>query len=135
MILETVRQICLAWPGVTEDVKWDGDLVLSVCGKMFAVVMLDPPHRTSFKVDDEEWAELVERDGVIPAPYLARAKWIALESADVFDTSELRQRLERSYALVRAKLTKTQQAALDAAAARRTPGRKGRRPPRRPTGG
>jgi len=106
MIIDTVRAICQPLKGVTEDIKWDGDLVFSVGGKMFVVLMLDPPHRLSFKVDDEEFAELIEREGLIPAPYLARAKWVSLESPGVMDSRELRERIRRAYELVKAKLSK-----------------------------
>ena len=85
---------------------------------MFVVLMLNPPHRLSFKVDDEEYAELIEREGVIPAPYLARAKWVSLEALDgPMEWRELEGRLRRSsYNLVKASLTKKAQAAVDAAA-------------------
>jgi predicted DNA-binding protein (MmcQ/YjbR family) len=129
MTLDTIRRLCLSLPGVTEDIKWDDDLVFSVGGKMFVVAMLEPPHRVSFKCDDETFAELVERDGIIPAPYLARAKWVSIESlGHGMDWRELEGRLRRSYALVKASLPKRAQAAIDAAPAtvsarrRRSPG-------------
>jgi predicted DNA-binding protein (MmcQ/YjbR family) len=116
MTIESVRRRCLAFPGVTEDIKWDDDLVFSVGGKMFCVAMLEPPHRLSFKCDDETFAELIEREGIIPAPYLARAKWVSLESLDgAMEWPELEIRLLRAYELVKASLTKKARAALDAA--------------------
>ena len=68
--------MCRALPGVTEDIKWGHDLVFSIGGRMFAVVCLEPPHTFSFKCTPEEFAELIEREGVVPAPYLARAMWV-----------------------------------------------------------
>jgi predicted DNA-binding protein (MmcQ/YjbR family) len=115
MTVESIRRWCLALPGVTEDIKWDDDLVFSVGGKMFCVAMLEPPHRLSFKCDDEALAELIERDGIIPAPYLARAKWVSLEAFDApMEWKELESRLRDSYDLVKATLTKRAQAAIDA---------------------
>ena len=76
MALDAVRAFCRALPGATEDVKWGNDLVFSVGGKMFAVVCLEPPHQISFKCAPEAFAELIEREGIIPAPYLARAMWV-----------------------------------------------------------
>lgn len=115
MTIASIRRWCLALPAVTEDVKWDDDLVFSVGGKMFCVAMLEPPHRLSFKCDDETFAELIERDGIIPAPYLARAKWVSLETLDgPMEWKELEGRLSRSYHLVKATLTKKAQAAIDA---------------------
>lgn len=114
MTVDSIRRWCLALPGATEDIKWDDDLVFSVGGKMFCVAMLEPPHRLSFKCDDEAFAELVERDGIIPAPYLARAKWVSLETLDApMEWKELESRLRRSYDLVKATLTKKAQAAIE----------------------
>ena len=129
MTIESIRRWCLSLPGVTEDIKWDDDLVFSVGGKMFCVAMLELPHRLSFKCDEEAFAELIEREGIIPAPYLARAKWVSLESLDgPMEWRELKGRLRLSYALVKARLPKRAQAAIDAAPAtvsarrRRSPG-------------
>jgi predicted DNA-binding protein (MmcQ/YjbR family) len=116
MTIESVRRFCLALPAVTEDIKWDDDLVFSVGGKMFCVAMLEPPHRLSFKCDDEVFGELIEREGIIPAPYLARAKWVSLETLDgPMEWTELERRLRRAYDLVKASLTKKAQAAIDGA--------------------
>jgi predicted DNA-binding protein (MmcQ/YjbR family) len=124
MTLDTIRRLCLSLPGVTEDIKWEDDLVFSVGGKMFVVAMLEPPHRVSFKCDDETFAELVERDNVIPAPYLARAKWVSIESLGTgMDWRELEGRVRRSYELVKAGLPKRVQAELGRSPSR---GRRGR---------
>jgi predicted DNA-binding protein (MmcQ/YjbR family) len=115
MTIESIRRWCLALPGVTEDIKWDDDLVFSVGGKMFCVAMLEVPHRLSFKCDEETFAGLIEREGIIPAPYLARAKWVSLESLEgPMDWRELEDRLQTSYDLVKAGLTRKAQAAIDA---------------------
>jgi predicted DNA-binding protein (MmcQ/YjbR family) len=107
MTVDAVRAFCRRLPHVTEDIKWEDDLVFSVGGKMFAVVMLVPPHRISMKVPQEEFAELTERDGIIPAPYLARASWVSVERAgEGMDARELRRRLSESYELVKARLPK-----------------------------
>jgi predicted DNA-binding protein (MmcQ/YjbR family) len=130
MNIDAVRTFCLSLPGVTEDIKWDDDLVFSVGGKMFVVAMLEPPHRVSFKCDDETFAELVERDGVIPAPYLARAMWVSIESLGTgMDWRELEDRVRRSYDLVKAGLPKRVQAELGRSPSRGRPGTSVR-PPR-----
>jgi predicted DNA-binding protein (MmcQ/YjbR family) len=119
MDLDLICDCCRSMPGVTEDVKWDDDLVFSVGGKMFAVTMLEPPHRLSFKCTPEEYADLIERQGVIPAPYLARAHWVSLEDRSAMDDGELQERLSNSYALVKAKLPKKVREGLDARPARK----------------
>ena len=110
MTVETIRKICRGWPGVTEDVKWGSDLAFSVGGKMFAVVCLDPPHTLAFKCTPEDFAELVERPGVIPAPYLARAMWVQEQGlGEALERPEVDQRLRASYELVAAKLPRSKQ--------------------------
>jgi predicted DNA-binding protein (MmcQ/YjbR family) len=66
----------------------------------------------SFKCDPEDFAAMVERPGIIPAPYLARAYWVALESEDALNVTELKQRLRNSYDLVFAKLPRKTRAEL-----------------------
>lgn len=108
MTVESLRQICLTLPGVTEDVKWVQDLCFCVGGKMFVVVNLEPPHQMSFKCAPETFAELIERVGIIPAPYLARAMWVQeSELGTVFERRELEPLLSSSYDLVLATLPKS----------------------------
>ena len=105
--IDWLRKICLALPGATEQIQWGNDLLFKVGGKMFVVAPLEPaPVCLSFKCSDESFAELTERPGVIPAPYLARAKWVALENSDAIARGELTQLLRASYELVFAKLSK-----------------------------
>jgi predicted DNA-binding protein (MmcQ/YjbR family) len=105
MNIEQLRKLCLAFPSVTEQIQWEDDLLFKVAGKMFAVTRLEPaPVWLSLKVTPEKFAELTERPGIIPAPYLARAKWIALESRESLSPAELAPLLRASYDLVVAKL-------------------------------
>jgi predicted DNA-binding protein (MmcQ/YjbR family) len=105
MNIDQLRKLCLSFPGVTEQIQWGDDLLFKVGGKMFAVTRLEPAKVwLSLKANPENFADLTERPGVIPAPYLARAKWIALESPDAFPDAELAELLRESYELVRAKL-------------------------------
>ena len=118
MTLERLRQTCLAFPGATEQIQWGADLVFKIGGKMFCVACTEvAPVVTSFKCDDETFATLCEREGIIPAPYMARAKWVALERWDAIEDREFKPLLERAYSLVRQKLSKKAQAALVAASA------------------
>jgi predicted DNA-binding protein (MmcQ/YjbR family) len=113
MDIEWVRNLCLSFPHVTEEEVWTDDLTFKVAGKMFAHSVLIPaPVWLSFKASSETFAELTERPGIIPAPYLARAKWVALETKDALPSSELAQLLRESYDLVVAKLPKKTQESL-----------------------
>jgi len=59
-----------------------------------------------------KFAELIEQDGIIPAPYVARYHWVALERFDALPQRELKELLKKAYQLVREKLPKKIQAQL-----------------------
>jgi len=114
MDIEQVRAYCLSFPHVTEDVQWENDLLFRIGNKMFAVAGLDASsdHVLSFKCTPEKFAELVERDGIVPAPYVARYHWVALETFDALKQAELKALLRNSYEMVLAKLPKKLRAQL-----------------------
>ena len=90
MTIEMVRSICRALPDTTEDIKWGHDLCFCIGGKMFAVVNLEARHSIAFKCTPETFGELVERPGIIPAPYMARNMWVQeQELGEVLDRREL----------------------------------------------
>ena len=107
MDIETLRRYCLSLPHATEGIQWGNNLLFRIGAKMFAIAALDQtPVTVSFKCTAEEFAELTEREGIIPAPYLARNKWVMLESLDALPRAELKRLIEDSYAMVAAKLPK-----------------------------
>jgi predicted DNA-binding protein (MmcQ/YjbR family) len=107
MDVEEIRRFCLAFPHATEDVKWGNDLTFSVGGKMFAVTGLEEAQSSiSFKCTPEKFAELVEKDGIIPAHYVARYHWVTVEKPDALPKDELKDLIKNSYRLVWEKLPK-----------------------------
>ena len=106
MDIESVRAYCLSLPHVTEDIQWKKDLLMRIGGKMFAVLSLDndSEHCMSFKCTPEKFAELTEQKGIVPAPYVARYHWVALETFDALPARELKPLLKNAYELVRDKL-------------------------------
>src|SRR5580692_1588743 len=116
-----LRAYCLSLPHTTEHVPWGDDLVFKVGsktiggketgGKMFAAAALSPRgRRLSFRCTPEEFAELTERPGIVPAPYRARMHWVALETEDALTRAEIKRLVRLSYDLVVAKLPKKAQA-------------------------
>ena len=97
-----------SFPHVTEVVLWGNDLVFKIGGKMFAVIGLDSAsdHCMSFKCTPEKFAELIEQDGIVPAPYVARYHWVALEQFNALSEKELKSLLRKAYDLVFEKLSK-----------------------------
>src|SRR5450755_838453 len=107
MDIETLRKHCLEFPHATENVQWGADLCFKVDGKLFAVAPLEvAPVCLSFKCSPENFAELRERSDIIPAPYMARAQWVALKSLSTIPDDELRELLVESYRLVWERLTR-----------------------------
>lgn len=80
--IEDLQKICGEFKGTTEDIKWEDHLCFNVGGKMFLVTAPDHvPHSASFKASDEEFTELSARKGFIPAPYMARHKWVQVDES------------------------------------------------------
>src|SRR5690349_14577172 len=124
MDAEWLRKVCLSFPGTTEQIQWGYDLLFKVGGKMFAVTPLEPaPVCLSFKASPEKFVELTERQNIIPAPYLARAQWVALQARDTLRREEFAGLLRESYEMILAKLPKKVQEAI---ASGRSAGRAGR---------
>ena len=106
MDIESVRSFCLSLPHADEKVQWGNDLLFRIGEKMFAVVSLEPAsdHCMSFKCTPEKFAELVEQEGIFPAPYVARYHWVALKRFDALPDRELKELLRTAYGLVYEKL-------------------------------
>jgi predicted DNA-binding protein (MmcQ/YjbR family) len=118
MDIDELRQYCLRFPHSTENVQWGADLCFKVDGKLFAVVPLEVAAVClSFKCSPENYADLCERANVIPAPYMARAQWAALQSLNAIPDGELRSLLAESYRLVWERLPKKRREALTRAPA------------------
>jgi len=115
MDIDSIRNYCLSLPHATEDIQWGNDLLFRISGKIFAGMSLDPPHSLSFKCTPEKFDELIEFEGVIPAPYTARNKWVMLEHLDALNDSEIKGLIKNSYEMIFSKLTKKVQAQLGAA--------------------
>ena len=115
MQLESLRRFLLGLPYATVRRQWGDDLVFKIReSRMFAVCSVDGATlgRISFKAEPAEFEELIGRAGIIPAPYLERAKWVAVTDPIAIDESELRERLRTSHGLNLAKLTKRERASL-----------------------
>lgn len=106
MNIESIRDICMALPFVTEDIKWGNDLCFMVGGKMFCVAGLNPPLSVSVKVPDEDFEKVSNLPGIIPAPYVARYKWVLIRDTTIFNGKQWEQYITRSYNLVKEKLPK-----------------------------
>ncbi len=106
MNLDSLQSFCLELPYVTEDIKWGNDLCFSIGGKMFCVASLSEPLKVSLKVRNDEFDELICTPSILPAPYVARYKWIWVENVKVFSKTKWEAYILQSYHLVKSKLPK-----------------------------
>jgi predicted DNA-binding protein (MmcQ/YjbR family) len=113
MDAERLREYLLQLPHVVETMQWGANLVFwvgdkAIGGKMFAVLNLDDDQKAvlSFVTGPERYAELLETEGVFPAPYLARAHWVAIRDWGVFRRSELEELLQYGRGLIYERLPK-----------------------------
>jgi predicted DNA-binding protein (MmcQ/YjbR family) len=107
MDIEAIRKYCLSLPQATEGMQWGDNLLFRIGEKIFTIVALDrAPPQLSLKCTPAEFAELVEREGIIPAPYMARNHWVLLKSPDALPRTELKRLIKDSYDMVAAKLPK-----------------------------
>jgi predicted DNA-binding protein (MmcQ/YjbR family) len=105
MTIEAIQAICLGFPGATEDIKWEDRLAFSVCDKMFMITVPDEvPQRASFKATEEEFEELISREGIVPSQFLGKHKWVRVNDIKVLSKKEWAYYIGQSYQLITAKL-------------------------------
>jgi predicted DNA-binding protein (MmcQ/YjbR family) len=107
MDAERIRAYILTLPHAVETMQWGTNLVFwvgdkAIGGKMFALVNLDGDGKAviSYAAGPERYAELVEIEGIIPAPYMARIFWVAVERWDVFRTPQWEQELRTAHTII-----------------------------------
>jgi predicted DNA-binding protein (MmcQ/YjbR family) len=118
MDAERIRAFLLTLPHVVDTMQWGPNLVFwvgdkAIGGKMFALVNLDaddglerakPRPVISYAAGPERYSELLEIEGIIPAPYMARIYWVAVERWSVFRTLEWERELTAAHTLTFNKL-------------------------------
>ncbi len=119
--IDWVREFCLSLPHTTERIQWVHDLLFCVGGKMYCVVNLEPGlglTKIALKCTPEKFAELVEIEGIIPAPYMARNHWVAFTNMSALHQPEIKKLIRDSYDLIMSRLTKKLQAEFSSSKAR-----------------
>ncbi len=107
---EQFNQHCATLKGTTHVIQWGGADVWKIGGKIFAIAprVGEGEFQTiSIKVNDFVYEILTQKDGIVPAPYLARAKWIQIQSPDAMTDEDLIQHVTDAYEIITTKLTKT----------------------------
>jgi predicted DNA-binding protein (MmcQ/YjbR family) len=106
-----IDKFCASLPAATRTVQWEGVIVFKVGGKMFCLIA-PADHsvgRICFKSQPEHYDALSRSPGFRPAPYLARAKWVALDDAKALTAPQMKAYIKRAHAVIAAALPKKKQ--------------------------
>jgi predicted DNA-binding protein (MmcQ/YjbR family) len=90
---ESLRRYCATLARRDPRHQWGADEVYSVGAKMFSVFGIErgKPANVGFKCDPDRFLELTDQDGIIPAPYLARAHWVLVQDAKALSDATARE--------------------------------------------
>jgi predicted DNA-binding protein (MmcQ/YjbR family) len=111
MTNEMLRELCLAFPSAAETVKWD-HLCFTLGEKIFCISAIEDGGGVSFKVNEEDFESLTEREGFTQAPHFARRQWVSVLPQGRLSKTEWQDYLSKSYERVKSGLPKKVQAAL-----------------------
>ena len=106
---------CGSLKSVTNVIQWGNATVWKVGGKIFAICShwgAGEQQKISFKCSDLSYRILCEQPQIIPAPYLARAKWVQLVDETAMSDDEIRTYIAEAHDIIAAKLSKAKRAEL-----------------------
>ena len=86
---EPFEAFILSLPRATLVRQWRDDSVGKIGGKVFALLDKDPGE-IWLKVSPMAYELLCELDGIRPAPYFARAGWVAISAASPLSEDEIK---------------------------------------------
>jgi predicted DNA-binding protein (MmcQ/YjbR family) len=101
----------LTLPQATLVRQWHDDSVAKVGGKIFALLDRDGGG-VWLKVSEMAFTLLTELEGIRPAPYFARAGWVAISASSVLTGDEVETYVREAHRIVVAKLTRRAKAEL-----------------------
>jgi predicted DNA-binding protein (MmcQ/YjbR family) len=106
--VDWIREFCLSFPDVSEDMPWGDDLCFKVRGKIFTGLALSDGRfpRLTLKCSPEAFHELLEVEGIVAAPDVGRYNWVQLASSNLLPAGELESLIRQSYELVVARAPK-----------------------------
>ena len=95
----------LSLPAATLVRQWRDDSVAKVGGKVFCLLDRDPGE-VWLKVSEMSFDLMTEMAGIRPAPYFARAGWVAISEQSALNDAEVRAYIVEAHRLIAAKLSK-----------------------------
>lgn len=106
---------CGSLKSTTNVIQWGDASVWKVGGKIFAICSQwgkGKSDRVGFKCSDLSYRMLCEQDGINPAPYLARAKWVQIQNDKAMSKKDVKAYITEAHRIISAKLTRKLQAEL-----------------------
>ena len=101
----------LTLPAATLVRQWRDDSVAKVGGKIFCLLDRDPGE-VWLKVSDTAYDVMTQMDGIRPAPYFARAGWVAISHRSELTDTDVRAYITEAHRLVAARLSRKLRAEL-----------------------
>ncbi len=115
MTRDEFNAYCGGLKAVTHVIQWGNASVWKVGGKIFAICSkwgAGDGQKIGFKCSDMSYALLCEQKDIVPAPYLARAKWVQVETPEAMSDEDIKLYIQQAYTIVAGKLTKARRAEL-----------------------
>ena len=103
---------CQTLKATTNVIQWGNATVWKVGGKVFAICShwgKGEQQKVSFKCSDFSYMLLIEQEGIAPAPYLARAKWVQIQNDQAMSDEDIKDYITQAHSIIAAKLTKAKQ--------------------------
>lgn len=112
MDLDTLREICMAKSGATEELQWEVHLLYKVGGKIFCIGSLNAEDGATIKVNEEDFDEMVSKPGIQQAGHMAKRMWVTIKPESKLSLKQWKEYIDVSYELIKSKLPKKVQAGL-----------------------
>ncbi len=115
MTRDEFNEFCASLTATTNVIQWGESSVWKVGGKIFAIASIwgeGQNTKISFKCSELSYQILCELEGVIPAPYLARAKWVQVQEEGALSDEDIKSYVEEAHSIIAQKLTKKMQVEL-----------------------
>jgi predicted DNA-binding protein (MmcQ/YjbR family) len=95
----------LSLPSTTLVRQWRDDSVAKVGGRIFALLDRDPGE-VWLKVSPMSYDLLTELEGIRPAPYFARAGWVAISATSPLGGEDVEAYIAEAHRLIAARLSR-----------------------------
>jgi predicted DNA-binding protein (MmcQ/YjbR family) len=108
-------QFCKQLKSTENVVQWGQSSVWKIGGKIFAICSIwgdGSEDKFSFKCSDLSYSILIEQEGIVPAPYLARAKWVQITNDMAMSDTDIQDYIIQAYHIISKKLTRAKRAEL-----------------------